>query len=278
MVLKVREPVVSGMFYSANKDKLSKMISSYLTNANVKVNQDKKLLGIISPHAGYMYSGPCAGHAYKLLKNFEYDTVIIIGPSHYTILNGAALWPDGCYKTPLGEVEIDTAANEFLLSHNKLIEEYEIAHIQEHSIEVQIPFLQYILKNDFNIVPVIMGNPSFQFASDLADNLFQLLAEKNNRYLIVASSDLSHYHSDDIARRKDKLVTQLIEKNDPQQLVRVIDNGQGEACGIGPILTLLLLAKKYNTSSIETLNYTNSGETSGDKSRVVGYLASAVYL
>ena len=278
MPINIREPVVNGMFYPASKEKLSKMISSFLIESNPIPNDKKKLLGLIAPHAGYVYSGSCAAYAYKLLKSTQYDTIIILGPSHYTSLLGAAIWPKGFFKTPLGNVAIDEESSEELLKNKSIIETYEIAHMQEHSIEVQIPFLQYILKNDFKIIPLVIGNPTYDFSSQLADALYNLQNTVPNKYLFVASSDLSHYHTDNVARRMDIQVVKLIEKNDPELLTQIIDRGQGEACGIGPILTLLLLSKKFKDATVETLNYTNSGETSGDKSRVVGYLSSAIYI
>lgn len=276
--MNVREPVVNGMFYPANKDKLLKMISNFLIHINPRLNEKKELLGFISPHAGYIYSGQCAAYSYKLIKSLQYDTIIVLGPSHYTSLNGASIWSQGLYRTPLGDVPIDEEAAQYLIKKNKNIERYEIAHMQEHSIEVQVPFLQYILKNKFKLVPMIIGNPTYNFTSELASSIYALIKSQEKRYLIIASSDLSHYHSDDVARRLDKQVIDLIKQNDPKMLAKIIDTGQGEACGIGPILTLLFLAQNYKQPVIDILNYTNSGEVSGDKSRVVGYLSAAVYI
>ncbi|MDD5065614.1 MAG: AmmeMemoRadiSam system protein B [bacterium] len=278
MSINIREPVVKGMFYPAAKDPLQKMISTFLVQADPPVNEKKSLLGLIVPHAGYVYSGPCAAYSYKLLKSVSVDTVILLGPSHYTMLEGSALWPDGIYRTPLGDVAIDEETCQYLLKNHKVIEDYKIAHIQEHSLEVQLPFLQYVLKNKFQLVPIVVGNPNYDYTTRLARALHDVMEKRPKHYLILASSDLSHYHSDDVAKRMDRLVIDLIHRNLPEELARLIESGKGEACGIGPILTLLSLSKSYAHPHAEILNVTNSGETSGDKTRVVGYMSAAVYV
>ncbi len=273
----IREPVVSGMFYPAGKDSLAKMIATLLTQANSEKREGRKLFGLISPHAGYIYSGGCAAYGYKLLKGEKFDTVIVMGPSHYAYLDGASVWTEGFYKTPLGSVPIDKESAQFLLSQDVNIEFHQIAHLQEHSIEVQIPFLQYVLKNNFELVPVVIGNQSLEYANILSDAVVKLLQQKNKKYLLIASSDLSHYHSDEVAKRLDSAVVKIIEKMDVEGLVSLLESGKGEACGAGSIMVLLLAAKKMNANIIDILNVTNSGEVSGDKSRVVGYMSSAIY-
>ncbi len=277
MSIYIREPVVRGMFYPANKNNLSKMISTFLLNTNPEVKKNKELLGLIVPHAGYVYSGGCAAYAYKLLKSKEIDTVIIIGPSHYTVLNGASVWGKGEYRTPLGNVEIDEETSSYLIENGSSIEFYQVAHMQEHSIEVQVPFLQYVLKNKFKVVPIIIGNQTYDYSSKLAATLYNLIQKNPKKYLIVASSDLSHYHSNDAAERMDGYVIELIKKMDKKELARCVETGKGEACGIGSILTMLFLAEKYNTDIIDILNVVNSGDVSGDKNRVVGYMSAAIY-
>ncbi len=273
----VREPVVQGMFYPANKDDLSKMIAAFLHDAKPSVRDDKGLLGLIAPHAGYVYSGQCAAYAYKLLKLKKFDTIIVLGPSHSTMLNGASVWQNGFYRTSLGDVEIDSEAASFLLDNGRDIEFYPMAHMQEHSIEVQIPFLQYVLKNKFKITPVVLGNQTYEYTKKLADTIYDLIQKKPDKYLIIASTDLSHYHTYDTAKRMDKNVIDLIKKRSLEPLTESIKTGRGEACGIGPVFTLLLLAEKCKTELIDILNVTNSGDVSGDKSRVVGYMSAEIY-
>jgi len=277
MSLKEREPVVRGMFYPAGKDNLQRMISSFLIDANPKENGDKDILGIISPHAGYVYSGSCAAFAYKLLKNKSFDTVIVLGPSHSTLLKGASVWKEGVYKTPLGDIKIDEEFTKILLEKGPDIEFYQVAHIQEHSIEVQLPFLQYVLKGKFELVPIIIGNQTYEYSKRLSNSLFELIEESSKKIIIVASSDLSHYHSHEVAKRMDRIVVDLVRVKNVDKLSEVIESGKGEACGIGPIFTLLNLALKYKNSEVEILNVINSGDVSGDKSRVVGYMSAVIY-
>ena len=272
----IRHPVVNGTFYPGNKDTLIKMIASMINNVHPVKKEEKDIFGLISPHAGYVYSGPAAAHGYSLLKGKNYDTVIVLGPSHYTLMNGASTWKDGEYKTPLGSQPIDTEVTNFLLQYEH-IEFNQIAHIQEHSIEVQVPFLQYVLKSEFKFVPIIVGNQQYQYTKILAETLTELIKNIPKKYLFIASTDLSHYHSDEVAKRLDKNVVDAIKNFDIEKLVEIINTGKGEACGIGPVLTLLLLAKNMNASDIDILSLTNSGETSGDYSRVVGYMSAVLY-
>lgn len=273
----IREPVVSGMFYPAGRDSLSKMISTLLRQAEVQKREDRELFGLISPHAGYVYSGGCAAYGFKLLKGKSFDTVIVMGPSHQAYLDGASVWKQGKYRTPLGDVEIDDESTRFLLEQDAKVQFYQIAHFQEHSIEVQIPFLQYVLKDNFKIVPIVIGNQTLEYSEVLADAIAKLLQSKKRKFLLIASSDLSHYHSDDVAKRLDNAVIKMIEKMDVEGIASLIETGKGEACGAGPVMVLLLTAKKMDASIIDILNVTNSGEVSGDKSRVVGYMSAAIY-
>lgn len=278
MAENIREPVVNGYFYPAGRDSLLKMIDKMIINADSKLREDKELFGLISPHAGYVYSGPCAAYGYKLLKNLKFDTIVIMGPSHTTYLNGTSVWQKGSFKTPLGIVKIDEEITQFLINSNETIIYYPAAHIEEHSIEVQIPFLQYVLKDEFKIVPLVIGNQSLEYSNNLADSIVAMLNEfKNKKILLIASSDLSHYHSDSVAKRMDNLVVERIKGFDIEGLEELLETGKGEACGAGPILTLLSSAKKIGANLIDILNLTNSGEVSGDKSRVVGYLSAAIY-
>ncbi len=278
MSIHIREPVVSGMFYPAGKDTLQKMIANFFSLAEPVTREHKKLFALMAPHAGYMYSGQCAAYAYKLLKGASYDTVIILGPSHYAQLDGASVWSKGFYRTPIDQTPIDEEGVQFLLQSNSGIEDYKIAHMQEHSLEVQLPFLQYMLKNKFYLIPLVIGNPTMEYTSKLADALEQLVKNPKKNYLVVCSTDLSHYHSNEVAKRMDNQIIEAIRRNKIDELVELIDTGKGEACGIGPILTLLFLFKKFNSKFIDILNVTNSGETSGDKSRVVGYMSAAFYI
>jgi AmmeMemoRadiSam system protein B len=274
----IREPVVQGLFYPASKDSLLKMISKMINFADSVLRDDAKLFGLISPHAGYVYSGTCAAFGYKLLKNLNFDTIIIIGPAHSAYIDGASVWSKGGFKTPLGIAQIDEEISNLLISENSRINNSIIPHIEEHSIEVQIPFLQFVLKNNFKIVPIVMGNQTLEYSKIVANSISYILNKfSEKRFLIIASSDLSHYHSSEVAQRLDDAVVDRIRNLDIEGLNEIIEEGKGEACGIGPILVLLFLCKNFNVNIVEILNLTNSGEISGDKTRVVGYLSAAFY-
>ncbi|OHD57097.1 MAG: AmmeMemoRadiSam system protein B [Spirochaetes bacterium GWF1_51_8] len=280
----IRKPAVASMFYPDEKINLKKMINTFLSNVPDDVTEYfiKKridnLFGIISPHAGYVYSGSVAAHAYALLKQKAVDTIILIGPSHYNQFSGYALTHFSAFETPLGEIPVDEKLTAIINERGRNVFEYvDTAHIREHSIEVQLPFLQTTLINNFKIVPILMGEQTISNVTLGADILKDVLSTYDKSYLIVISSDLSHYYSDEAAHKLDDRFLEIVEGMDAQKLMQALSVGETEACGGGPVAVLLELAKKMSRGSIRNLVYNNSGDTSGDYSRVVGYLASAVW-
>ncbi len=281
-VEKVRGPAVAGLFYPRHENDLTKQVDQYLSEA--KAEPIKNLRALISPHAGYEYSGKTAAVAYKQLEGRNYDTVIILGPSHYAAFTGAAVTDAEAYETPLGLIPISPKAAEI-----GKIKPYAInppCEVQrpewwrqspkqlpafgedkpdtwEHSLEVQLPFLQRTLKK-FSIVPVVFGRVDPQAAAKA------LLKFLDDRTLIVVSSDLSHYHPYETAKKLDiSCVNSICDLNVDWMM-------QQEACGELPILTLMEIAKQKGWKA-KLLDYRNSGDTTGDKSRVVGYAAIAFY-
>lgn len=264
---KIKEPNVSGQFYDADPGRLLKHINSFLSQAQVTPS-DKNIQILISPHAGYVYSGPVAAYSYKAISQKSYKTVVIIAVSHYYGFDGAAVWPEGGFRTPLGVVEVDSDfANKLLAADPKFVSKPQ-AFEQEHSLEVQIPFLQAVLK-DFKIVPVIMGQTSFATVQRLADVLDSLISARED-VLVVASSDMSHYHSGDVAKEMDQSTLKMIEQMDLQGFWEQCSLHQKEMCGFVPVTTVMLLAQKRGLKP-EVLRYANSGDVVGDYSRVVGY-------
>jgi AmmeMemoRadiSam system protein B/AmmeMemoRadiSam system protein A len=254
----IKKPNVAGYFYPKDKDELSSMISAYLSYPEKNFT---KIKGIVSPHAGYIYSGPVAAYGYKQIENEDYETVIIIAPSHYSHFYGFSIPNATHYETPLGLVEF-SEKNEELRKDSNFFYDLSI-HEKEHAIEVQIPFLQKVLKK-FKIIPIVVGDIE---PKTLADILSKYIDDKT---LVIASSDLSHYHSYEEARSIDAFCVNSIPILDFENMKYC------EACGKIPILTLMYLAKKFGWEG-KLIDYRNSGDTSGDKSRVVGYASIIFY-
>jgi AmmeMemoRadiSam system protein B/AmmeMemoRadiSam system protein A len=270
----IREPVVAGTFYPDRPDVLSQDVKRYLENVK-KEKIDGEIVALVSPHAGYMYSGQVAAYAYKLIEGKTFNTVIVIGPSHQALFKGASLYSRGGYRTPLGVVPIDVEISKNIMEKRKEIQFLPEAHRQEHSLEVQIPFLQIALKT-FKLIPIVMEPYwSWETCQSLASAVVETIRGKN--VLLIASSDLSHFHSYEKAVELDQTVLNHIERFDPEGLNRDLRNGRCEACGGGPIVSVMLAAKALGANRGKVLKYLNSGDVTGDRSRVVGYGAGVFY-
>ena len=275
----VRAPVFSGSFYPDNPIILEHMVSGFIQNADIDGNliKEGELIGFISPHAGYPYSGPVAGYDFRLLQGLAFDTIIIMGPNHRARgFDKISVWNGGDYQTPLGKIEVDRNLAKAIISADpEIFGCYPQAHRQEHSIEVQLPFLQATLQ-DFKIVPVVMGNYSPDICRKLAETIIQ--NTRGQRALIIASSDLFYDKPYQEAVTMDKYGLQLAAGLDINGLIRSSDAGQVEMCGLGPVLTLLYIVKQIGGSKGVVLKYENSGDVTGDKKgRIVGYGAVAYY-
>ncbi|MFA4911892.1 MAG: AmmeMemoRadiSam system protein B [Desulfobacteria bacterium] len=269
----IREPAVAGSFYPNDPVVLKKQIRGFLDN----VPEEKiegKIIALISPHAGYMYSGQVAAFGYKLLEGSDFNRVIVIAPSHRAHFHGASVYNKIGYKTPLGIVPVDRDLCNRIIAQDKMISYYPQAHTQEHSLEVHVPFLQIVLK-EFRLVPIVMGSQDFDTCRILSEAI--LKAIRDERVLIVASSDLSHFHRYDKAVSLDKTVLDHIDKLDAGGLEQDLKDGRCEACGGGPIVTAMLISEKLGANKAKVLNYANSGDITGDKSGVVGYAAAVLY-
>lgn len=268
----VREPAVAGMFYTASPSKLKSDIQ-FLLNQVELTDSFENVIGIVSPHAGYVYSGKTAAHAYKALSGKNYKRVIVISPSHREYFPGVSIYAGDAYKTPLGEVNVDKEFSSKLVADEKFIFLGNNGHRSEHALEVQIPFLQMVLK-DFLIVPIVMGDQRKIFVDRLAEKLSAIIDDQT---IIVSSSDLSHFHSKEKANKLDSIVEEKIKSLDADGLVDALDVNVCEACGGGPIAVLIktALQKKYN--KVKILSRSDSGDVSGDNSEVVGYLSAVIY-
>ena len=270
----IREPAVAGMFYPDKPDILSRDVKRYLKNAK-KEKIEGEIVALLSPHAGYMYSGQVAAYAYKLIEGKDLDSVVMIAPSHQALFKGASLYDRGGFRTPLGVVPIDVELSKRLMERRKEIQFLPEAHAQEHSLEVQLPFLQSVSKS-FKLVPIVM-EPYWSW--ETCQSLASAIAEtvKGKKVLLVASSDLSHYHPYDPAVRLDQMVLNHIERFDPEGLYRDLKENRCEACGGGPLISIMLAAKAIGANRGRVLKYLNSGDVTGDRSRVVGYGAAVFY-
>ncbi len=268
----IRKPAVAGSFYTANPSKLKGEIETYLSNAQSRDIDNIK--AIISPHAGYFYSGQVAAYGYKQVQNRVFDTVVVFAPCHRGLFDGVSIFNGEGYETPLGIVPIDSETVEELIGSSELINFLPQAHIQEHSLEVQVPFLQVVL-NDFKLIPVLVGtqdiNQLYQVASIINEKL------KHRNVLYVASTDLSHFYTSEAAKKLDYVAIEHIRDLDLEGFYKAIVSGKTEACGAGPVMIVLTLAKLNNWNGCEILKYADSGDVSGDKSNVVGYLSAVIY-
>lgn len=260
----MRLPAVAGTFYPADPQRLEAMVRGFLAEATVPSLKDVR--AVIAPHAGYIYSGPTAGYAFKVWEGLPQRpyTIYLMGPAHYVYVPGAAVGQFSHFLSPLGEVPVAEELVEALLSQGEPFLEANRAHQPEHCLEVELPFLQVIFGNHFRIVPILFGDVD---PADVAIRLVDFLTKDPNA-LVVVSSDLSHYHDYWTARRLDQAFLDAVVKGNLQ------DAQKGEACGLLPILTLMHLALRLGWRP-HPLDYRNSGDTAGDKARVVGYAAVA---
>lgn len=262
----------AGTWYPGTQKELNKMIQGFLENTRGRVHGE--IFGLISPHAGYIYSGPVAAFAYMTIEGMEFDDVIIIGPSHYHGFYGASVDTMAGRETPLGKVEFDGELCRTLIHDNKDIIYEAGAHAQEHSTEIQVPFLQTVLKK-FKVLEIVMGAYDYKTCEMLSEAIINACADR--KILIVASSDLSHYHSQKEAERLDQLVIDAVSHYDPKVLSNRLSKDSCEACGGGPIVTAMLITKKLGATKAKPVMYATSGNISGDYSQVVGYLAAVFY-
>jgi len=268
----VRNPVLAGTWYPGNPEVLRQTITDYLSKANLP-GLEGKVVTTIVPHAGFAYSGQVAAYSYNLLQRAAPKLVFLIGPSHRVGFRGFSVSQYSGYKTPLGVAPVNQDVAKKLLSINPQMKWVPQADLQEHSLEIQIPFLQVVLK-DFHIVPIIMGEQDLETCALLAKSLVQVLPNKEDT-AILASTDLSHFHTDQQARALDGEFIKHVREFAPEALAKAVVSGSCEACGAGPAIAGMLAAKELGANRSVILNYATSGDVSGDRQQVVGYLSAA---
>jgi len=270
--MSIRRPAVSGMFYAGSARELKQQIEWCYRNelgpgAIPQVNSEgpRKIVAIIVPHAGYYYSGPVAAHAYKeLAEDGIFDAAVILGPNHTGYGDPVSLWTDGSWSTPLGEAEVDKKLAQGLLGD--VIKADETAHMHEHSIEVQLPWLQH-LYGKVRIVPIAMLAQDIETARIVGKSIGQA----GGNLLVIASSDLTHYESHSVAMEKDSSVIEAIIALDEEELYERCEKLGCTMCGYGPVAAAIVASREMKGKKASVLKYATSGDTSGDFSRVVGY-------
>ncbi|MDD5348041.1 MAG: AmmeMemoRadiSam system protein B, partial [Candidatus Omnitrophica bacterium] len=258
----VKQPNVAGAFYPAKAADLAKQIDGFLETAKTTAVEGK-IFALIAPHAGYDYSGSTAGHAYKLIKGASYKTVVILAPVHYSGIEGATVWPEGAFRTPLGDVPVDAAFGKALLAIEPGFAFQPRAFDREHTLEVQLPFLQRTLK-DFSIVPVMVGDCSFRKCQEIAAALKKVIAGRND-VLVVASSDMYHGYDYREAELIDRLTLSCIQAMDAEGLYQGLAQKRMQLCGGFGVVATMLLAKEMGHTRAIVEAYTNSAEVTGVK-------------
>ncbi len=261
----VRRPAVAGRFYPKKAGELKSMIKGMVDPRAKK----EKARAVVSPHAGLIYSGPVAGAVYSSV--FLPERLVILGPSHRGQRSVFAIMKTGAWQTPLGDVPVDPELAESLLRRSALIRIEESAHEEEHSLEVQLPFIQF-LSQAFSIVPLCVS-PAADYAAleELARAIAEAIRESGTDVLIVASTDMSHYVSRETARKKDFLAIERIQALDARGLYDVVQQEDISMCGFQPTTAAILAAKELGAGRADLIRYMTSGEISGDFDQVVGY-------
>lgn len=268
----VREPAWAGSFYPSNAEELTGMIRGLMEEGEAVPLQRKRIAGIIAPHAGYVYSGRTAARAYREIRGNRYDLVVLLGPSHFLRVQRAAIMLEGAFRTPLGQVKIDSrAARDIQFRSPGLFESSPALFVREHSLEVQLPFLQVAL-GDFSFVPIEVNVLERRLLEKVADAIFS--AVQGKRVLVVASTDLSHYKSRGAGRALDEVFRERVQDLDDGELIRDLKEGKCEACGGAASVLALMLWKRLGAASVYITGYADSGDTTGDTASVVGYLSA----
>lgn len=265
----IRHPAVAGQFYPGTKPALQKEVERYLSKGTDKI----RAIGVISPHAGYTYSGSVAGATLSTVE-FE-DTCIIMGPNHTGEGKSFSIMTEGTWRTPLGDCEIDSELAKSILGNSEYLQEDEKAHRYEHSVEVQIPFLQ-ILKGGFKIVPMVLSHAKVEVYKKIGRSIARSLKEKHMA-TIIASSDMTHYEPQDIAKEKDEKAIDAILNLDEENLMTIIGNYGISMCGYAPSCVMLAASKELGAKNAKLIKYQTSGDVTGDYDAVVGYAGVVVY-
>jgi AmmeMemoRadiSam system protein B len=275
---RIRLPSQAGAFYAGKAESLKRQIEECFLHElgpgkiPTVIEGPRRIIGLVCPHAGYMYSGPVAAHAYyNLASDGKPDTVVLFGPNHTGYGSALAVVNEGFWRTPLGDVEVDGETANKIVREARIIDVDDSAHKYEHSIEVQLPFLQYLFGSAFKIVPICFLMQDLHSAKEVGQAVAKVLTGKNA--LIIASSDMTHYEPHRIAEKKDMSALMAVEAMDEGRFYSIIEEHRITACGYGPIIALITAAKALGAKEAKLLCYKTSGDVTGDYSAVVGYAA-----
>jgi AmmeMemoRadiSam system protein B len=274
-----RKPSVSGIFYSSDKEQLLDELKGCFTNKIFgpgrlpPSDEVRKIYGIVSPHAGYLYSGSVAANGYYSISSSKFDNVILVGPNHYGLGSYVATTMDGIWESPIGDVPVNSQVAKDIASKAASMDDDEFAHSRDHCLEVQIPFLLYSSEK-FRIVPIILTNQDEYIALEVGTAISDTVKEwasKEKEFMLIASSDFTHYESNPEAHRKDSQLIKSILSLDISAFYSNLRQYNVSACGYGAIATIMVAAKNLGATQGELLRYATSGDVTGDKSSVVGY-------
>jgi AmmeMemoRadiSam system protein B len=279
--LKIRQPTVAGSWYAGTPNSLRNQIEELFTHrlgpgSLPKIIRDgtRNIVGLVVPHAGYMASGPVAAHAYHhLAKDGKPDIIVIFGPNHTGRGSALSIMNEGTWRTPLGDVKIDTETADRILQASTIVDVDEMAHSYEHSIELQLPFLQYLYGSGFKFVPVCFMMQDLQSSREVGKAVAEALKEKNA--LVIASTDMTHYEPQERAEKKDKMAIDAALAMDEKQYYNTVEAYGISTCGYGPTIAAITATKELGAKKAQLLCYKTSGDVLGDRSAVVGYAAIA---
>ena len=280
--MKKRLPAHAGTFYPAGRDDLVRSIEDSFTHPlgpgkiprpGLEAGEGGAgAIGYVVPHAGYMYSGPVAAHAYyDMALSEKPEAVVIVGPNHTMLGLNASVYKEGYWETPLGLVEVDSELSKLIVSYSRFFAFDDTAHMYEHSVEVQVPFLQYIYGEGLRIIPVVIGLQTLEVARDLASAVYKVYEEHGARILYLASTDFNHYESHEVTVKKDLIAIEKILDLDAEALYRVVESVPVTMCGPAPTASLIYLAREAGVSKPVLLKHATSGDVTGEKGWTVGY-------
>jgi AmmeMemoRadiSam system protein B len=271
-MLDLRPSPIAGAWYDGNPKKLAASVDEYLNAAQIpEING--KIIAVIAPHAGHVYSGGVAAHAFAAVRDLAPDLVAVLSPFHNLAPYPLITTRHDAYATPLGNIEVDKSALAELQSYLD-VPLMAIANDREHSLEIELPFLQRVLKNEFKLLPIMIRAQEMEVAKELGHALAKTLQGKNA--LIVASTDLSHFYDQKTAKILDEEMLKRFESFDPESIFEAEQTGKGFACGHAAVAAMLWAARELGANKVQTLKYATSGDVTGDHSSVVGYGAAVV--
>ena len=269
----IRPSPIAGQWYPGNARDLAAMIDKFLTDVP-EAPIPGEIIGLVAPHAGYVYSGRIAAHAFRLVQGMVFERVVVISPMHQVSYAPVLTTAHHLYWTPLGTIQVDL---DLLAALNKQIRITPLHQDSEHSLEIELPFLQRVLEGPFLLVPLMLREQSYEVVSRLAALLAECIRESGGKTLLVASSDLSHHYPQAKAKEFDQTMLNTVEAFDPQGVIDVEEQARGFACGRAAIATALIAARALGADSVKVVGYGTSADTTGDRSSVVGYGAAAIY-